>query len=851
MDYPEAADYLTSFQNRRPKLGIETTARMLSHFGDPHLDVDCVQIAGSNGKGSTARMLESVLRRAGHSVGLFTSPGLNDFREQIRVDGRTVPKAAIATYAEELAPCIDRLREDDDEPTHFEVLTAVALRHFGETDVDVAVLEVGIGGRYDATSAVDPVASAVTSVSLEHTELLGETVEEIARDKAQVAPRNAPLVTGADGAALAAIREVTDAVSVGPGSADDAAGTGAAAVAAEDRPDVVAVETGMASTVESEVSIAGPDWSVETNLPLLGAHQATNAGVAATLARQIADVDPETIAEGLRSVVWPGRFEIMSTEPMIVLDGSHNPGAAATLADLLGRYDYDDLHLVFGAMADKDYDAMAAALPPVATAYATRPALDRAEDPAALAGTLDDYAATTETVPSAPEATERAIEAAGPDDFVLVTGSLYLVAEARDRWTRRLVPTARTRESNVAASFVGASFDEARGPAAPHEADDAATGAAAGSASGAAERAQTLGEGVDRRIFRTFLRSDQAERVAELTAAVGGECYRSTDGAPGQFVATVLAGTTTQLRDLAGSLAAEGLGLRRVATQLDARLDPTEPPRESGLAPLADDGTAVMGILNVTPDSFHDGGEYEAVEAAVDRADAMIDAGVDIIDVGGESTRPGAEPVPAETEIDRVVPVIEALAERGVPLSIDTRKADVADAALSAGADIVNDVSELADPAMPFVVADHDAALVLMHSVSVPVDPDRNPTYDDVVDDVLDELSEQLIRAERAGIDPEKIVVDPGCGFGKSPGESLELIDRAAEFGALGCPVLIGHSRKSMFDAVDVADDGRLTPTLGGTALATDRGADVVRVHDVAENVAIVRTVEGSVDPGD
>ncbi|WP_311172919.1 dihydropteroate synthase [Halobellus ordinarius] len=831
MEYHEAADYLTSFQRRRPKLGIETTARMLSHFGDPHLDVDCVQIAGSNGKGSTARMLESVLRRAGVSVGLFTSPSLNDFREQVRVDGRPVPKSKVAEYAKEIGPCIDRLREDDDEPTHFEVLTAVALRHFSEKDVDVAVLEVGIGGRYDATSAVDPVAGAVTSVSLEHTELLGDTIEEIARDKAQVAPQDAPLVTGADGAALDAIREVTDAISVGPPDSD---------------PDVVAVETGMRSAVENEISIVGPGWEVETNLPLLGAHQATNAGVAATLARQVAAVEAEAIAEGLRAVLWPGRFEIMSTEPMIALDGSHNPGATATLAGLLARYDYEDLHLVFAAMSDKAYDEMIDSLPGIATAYATRPELDRAEDPDTLAATLEDYADTVEAVPSVPEATERAIEAADPDDFVLVTGSLYAVAEARDRWTRLLVPTARTRPSHTEHSLVGALFEDRADVDDPIGGMDG-SGTAAG---GAPNRESTTAEEIDRRLFRTYLRPDQAQRVADRLTDLGGQCRRSTTGSPEKLVATVLGGTTAQFRELADDLASEGLGLRRLAAQLERRLDPVDPARAAGLEPITDDGTAVMGILNVTPDSFHDGGEYEAHEAAVSRAEEMIDAGADIIDVGGESTRPGAEPVPTETEIDRVVPVIEALSAFDVPVSIDTRKAAVADAALEAGADIVNDVSGLADPEMPFVVADHDASLVLMHSLSVPVDPDRNPTYDDVVEDVMAELNEQLLRAERAGIDREQIVIDPGCGFGKSASESFELIDRLGELEALGCPVLIGHSRKSMFTAVDDADDDRLTPTLAGTAIAADRGADVVRVHDVAENVAVIGAATGQLDPG-
>ncbi|WP_144905377.1 dihydropteroate synthase [Halobellus captivus] len=820
MEYHEAADYLTSFQQRRPKLGIETTAQMLAHFDDPQDDVDCVQIAGSNGKGSTARMLDSVLRRAGVSVGIFTSPGLNDFREQVQVDGRKVPKSLLSEYVDELTPCIDRLREIDDEPTHFEVLTAIALRHFSEMDVDVAILEVGIGGRYDATSAVDPIASAVTSVSLEHTELLGDTVEEIARDKAQVAPANAPLVTAADGAALDAIRELTEVITVGGDADPDGSG-----------PDVVAWETGMRSAVESDVTIAGPDWTVETQLPLLGSHQACNAGVAAALARQIADVDTETIAVGLRSVIWPGRFEILSTEPMIVLDGSHNPGAAETLAALLDRYTYDDLHLVFGAMADKDHDEMVAPLPSIETAYATRPDLDRSADPEVLADVLAERAGSVRTIPSVAEATEQAIDAAGPDDFVLVTGSLYAVAEARDRWARCLVPTVNTAETHVEASFVGASFD-----------GDAADSSI--------EPAQREGSGVsvddaDHRVFRTYLRPDQAERVADLASAVGGDCHRSKSGSPEKLVATVIAGTTAQLRALVSELSAQGLGLRHVAAQLEDQLDPHVPANESGLGTVGGDETAVMGILNVTPDSFHDGGEYEVLDVALDRAKSMIDTGADIIDIGGESTRPGADPVPADEEIDRVVPVIERLSGLDVPISVDTWKASVADAALEAGADIVNDVSGLADPEMPFVIAEHDASLVLMHSHSIPVDPDSSPIYDDVVDDVLEALNEQVIRAERAGIDPEKIVIDPGCGFGKSPAESFELIDRSAEFRALGCPVLIGHSRKSMFKGVDYADDGRLTPTVAGTALAVDRGADVIRVHDVAENVAAIRVVEG------
>jgi dihydropteroate synthase len=796
MHYHEAAERLNGLRRRRPKLGTETTARMLSHLGDPQASMDCVQVAGSNGKGSTARMLDSVLRAAGYDVGLFTSPKLNDFREQIRIDGRKASKSGVASSFERLEPCLERLREDDDAPTHFEVITALALDRFAAADADVAVLEVGIGGRYDATSAVDPVASAVTSVSLEHTDLLGDTVEEIARDKAQVAPAGNPLVTGADGDALAAIRDETDVVTVGPADAD-----------------VVATENGMRSDVESEVSITGPDWSLETALTLLGQHQATNAGVAATLARQVAAVDERTVAEGLRRATWPGRFELVDRDPTVVLDGSHNPGAAATLSDLLDRYEYGDLHVVFAAMSDKAYDEMIASLPAVDEAFVTRPHLDRAESVEALADAFEGHAGTVNRVPSVAEAVDRAIRRAEEDDFVLVTGSLYAVAEARDRWTRQVVPKDRTPSVATPRSEEGA---------------------------GASEDARRVAPGV----FETCLRHDQAEVVAERFEAVGGTCVRSSEGTPEKLDRVVLSGSAVELRSLVRRLEDAGLGLAHVATQLAARLDG---PSTAG-GPFDAAGTAVMGILNVTPDSFYDGGEYDRLGAAVERAEEMVAAGADVVDVGGESTRPGADPVSVETEIERVVPVVEALSSLDVPVSVDTRKAAVADAALDAGADVVNDVSGLSDPEMRFVVADHDAGLVLMHSLSAPVDPGRSVAYDDVVEDVRTELAETVLHAERAGVDRERILVDPGCGFGKSAAESLELVDRLGEFRALGCPVMLGHSRKSMFAGVSGDGDDRLPPTLAATAMATERAADVVRVHDVAENAAVVRTVDAATE---
>jgi dihydropteroate synthase len=253
-----------------------------------------------------------------------------------------------------------------------------------------------------------------------------------------------------------------------------------------------------------------------------------------------------------------------------------------------------------------------------------------------------------------------------------------------------------------------------------------------------------------------------------------------------------------------------------------------------------------MGILNVTPDSFHDGGEYTAIEDAVARAEEMVAAGADVVDVGGESTRPGADPVSTDTERERVLPVVERLADLDTLVSVDTRKPAIAADALDAGGDMINDVTGLADASMRRLIADRGVPAVVMHSLAAPVDPERGYRYDDVVDHILEALNERLLLAERAGIDRSQVIVDPGLGFGKRPTESFELLERLREFRALGTPVMIGHSNKSMF--ADVAGADRAAPTVAATALAAERGVDLVRVHDVEPNVAAVRTARTTLE---
>ena len=253
--------------------------------------------------------------------------------------------------------------------------------------------------------------------------------------------------------------------------------------------------------------------------------------------------------------------------------------------------------------------------------------------------------------------------------------------------------------------------------------------------------------------------------------------------------------------------------------------------------------TYIMGILNVTPDSFSDGGKYNNTESAVKRVKHMIENGADIIDIGGESTRPGHQPLDAIEEINRVVPVIEVLAkEFNVPISVDTSKAIVADRALKAGAHIVNDVWGLQkDPALAEVVARYGAGVVMMHN-------NNNSEYHDLMGDIIKFLRKSIELAEKTGIRRENMVVDPGIGFGKNLDHNLEAMRRLKELSTLNLPVLLGTSRKSLIgNILDLPVDERLEGTSATVTLGIANGADFVRVHDVREMARVVRMTDAMV----
>jgi dihydropteroate synthase len=258
------------------------------------------------------------------------------------------------------------------------------------------------------------------------------------------------------------------------------------------------------------------------------------------------------------------------------------------------------------------------------------------------------------------------------------------------------------------------------------------------------------------------------------------------------------------------------------------------------------DRTRVMGILNVTPDSFSDGGRYYDPDTALRHGLEMVEQGADLLDVGGESTRPGSDPVSAEEEWRRIGPVLQSLAGKvDVPLSVDTMKRDVASKAIEVGASIVNDVSGLRDPAMVRLVAGSRAGAVVMHMLGDPKTMQTHPEYTDVVRQVRSFLRGRIQVLEAGGVAPEAIAVDPGVGFGKAQEHNLALLNRLDRLTSLGHPVVVGVSRKSFIERLSGGGPGeRLPGSLAAATLAVAKGAHVVRVHDIAETVRAMRVAD-------
>jgi dihydrofolate synthase/folylpolyglutamate synthase len=417
MTYSQAVGFLYGVQKHGIKLGLETMAALAGRLGNPHRCYRALHIGGTNGKGSTAAMAASILEAAGYRVGLYTSPHLVDFRERIRVNGLMIGEVDVARLTE----TVKRLSEPDLSPTFFEYTTAIALQFFADERVDVAVLEVGLGGRFDATNIVDPAACAITSIAMDHQEYLGTTLESIAFEKAGIVKPSIPVVLGA---------------------MEDGARRTIEGIAEERRAPIrrLNVEFSTIGTTD-EFSFRSREHVIDgLSSALSGSHQLDNAACAIALIDAAGPAGllaiDKAVRKGLAEVHWEGRLESIDDRPTVLLDGAHNPAGAAVLAGhlriLRQAQPTRRIILVLGMMRDKDHIGFLRALQGVVDhvlfTQAEHPrSMSAAELQRAVGGRMPE----TLSVRVLGDALRKARQIAGHDDIICVTGSLMLIGEVK------------------------------------------------------------------------------------------------------------------------------------------------------------------------------------------------------------------------------------------------------------------------------------------------------------------------------------------------------------------------------------------------------------------------------------
>ena len=412
----EIIEYLYGLERHGIKPGLERASALLSALGNPQDSFRSVHVAGTNGKGSVSSMTASVLCEAGFRTGLYTSPHLVKFNERISVSGKTISDSGLIEAAAEVKAASEKA--DIEGVTFFEFTTAMAFLHFKRKKAEFAVIETGMGGALDATNLVTPMVSVITNIALDHTAWLGSTVKEIAAEKAGIIKPGVPVVTGQSaGAGLSVIR---------------------AAAKKASSPVYAAGADFHAEGECASFSYSGLSGGLTgLKLTLKGGHQVRNAALALaaieTLRAQGVNITERAIRKGLREASWPGRFEILSRRPLVVLDGAHNPNGAAALKEALSSLKKKRLILVIGIMSDKDIDGIMKELVPASDlVIATRPKGERSAALPALMQAASRYGKPVAGVEAVKDACKKALSIASPADCILVAGSLFTVGEARE-----------------------------------------------------------------------------------------------------------------------------------------------------------------------------------------------------------------------------------------------------------------------------------------------------------------------------------------------------------------------------------------------------------------------------------
>lgn len=424
MNYNEAMKYIEGIGKFGSNYGLERTLRILEHLNNPHKDLKFIHIAGTNGKGSTTAMIAEILKEKGFKVGMYTSPFLEEFEERIQINGVNIPKETLTKLIEKVKDVVDVVIEEGyGQPTEFEIITCIMLLYFKNENIDYGVIEVGLGGRLDSTNVITPILSIITSISFDHTNILGNTLEEIAGEKAGIIKSRVPvLVYNQSDSVLNVIKKVADEKNSKVYVADFE-------------------KCQYIKTVEEEngvYQVVKIDNDFEIKLSLLGEHQIKNAYLAIKAAKIISEVEhinisSDDIIKALYKVKWIGRLELLANNPKVVIDGAHNIDGIRQLRRNVEKYfKYKKVNLILGILADKDVEEMVKEITPIASkVYAVTPHSDRAQLADELKKSIIKYNSNCESFNDYELALNEALKDSNKDDLVLISGSLYMIGDMR------------------------------------------------------------------------------------------------------------------------------------------------------------------------------------------------------------------------------------------------------------------------------------------------------------------------------------------------------------------------------------------------------------------------------------
>ena len=424
MRYEEAMEYIASTSRFGMNFGLDRVKAMLSHLGNPQNDFKCIHIAGTNGKGSTTAMISSILKEEGYTIGMYTSPYLEEFEERIQVNGVNIPKEKLASLVTEIKDIIESVIADGfDDPTQFEIITTLMFLYFSREKIDYAVIEVGLGGRLDATNVIDnPLISVIASISKDHMNILGNTIKEIAFEKCGIIKNTSVISYPQVSEAMEVIEEVCM------------------------KRGVTLIKTNLGdikevvSNKERNTQIITYNLNgreVEVEHTLLGDHQVKNTLVAINVidefSKKVRKISDDTIKNGLSKAKWIGRMEVMKKTPLVVIDGAHNLDGINSLKNSVSKYfNYKNIILALGILGDKEVEKMVSDISEISKfIILTEPHNDRAKSIDEMGEYLEKLEKPYEKILDYEKAYKKALEIAGKDDLILVCGSLYMIGDMR------------------------------------------------------------------------------------------------------------------------------------------------------------------------------------------------------------------------------------------------------------------------------------------------------------------------------------------------------------------------------------------------------------------------------------